>query len=344
MLSLRTHKQSWLALFVFTPLFALLFQYRILSLLKRLGANVTPIGTKFPLVLDFQTAPQWLLPIYHTVDYLNAIWFTTILGLFIAGAAAAFLPRLVQSRLKGNGMGQIFVGMLFGLPSMFCSCCSVGAATGLRKAGASLGPTLAYFVTAPMLNLVVILLAFELLPLKLALARLILGFAAAIGVTYVVARLVHESGAEVFPAAVAQDDQTSKEMLTCWLRHTWDITKTVIPLLLVGLLVIGMFKTILPFETIARQFGDGWLPTLVASAIGTILMAPTFTEVLWVQEFTRQGMGMGPAVALLATLPAVSFPSLWVLGRVLKSYKAVAYLAILIFGLGLIGGMLFSAI
>ncbi len=342
MFRLQMRKQSWLVLFVFTSLFALLFQYRILSLLKRLGADVTPIGTRFPIVLDFHHAPQWLLPFYHTLDYLNAVWFTTILGLFIAGAAVAFLPKLLQNRLRGNGLAQQLTGMVLGLPNMFCSCCAASAFAGLRKAGASLGPALTFFVTAPALNLVVILLAFELLPLKLAVARLVLGLVASIGAAYAVTKLVPVEDEPVPSASRIQDEEPMDEMLRRWLAHTWDITKTVIPLLLVGLLLIGLFKTVFSFETIARQLGNGLLPIALASAVGTILMVPTFTEVLWVGEFMRQGMGIGPAAALLITLPAVSFPSLWVLGKVVKSYKAAAFLAIFILGLGMISGIAFS--
>lgn len=342
MFRLRMRKQSWLVLFVFTSLFALLFQYRILSLLKRLGADVTPIGTRFPIVLDFNHAPQWLLPFYHTLDYLNAVWFTTILGLFIAGAVVAFLPKLLQNRLKGNGLAQQLTGMVLGLPNMLCSCCAASTFAGLRKAGASLGPALTFFVTAPALNLVVILLAFELLPLKLAVARLVLGLVASIGAAYVVTKLVPVEDEPVPSSSRIQDEEPMDEMLRRWLGHTWDIAKAVIPLLLVGLLLIGLFKTFFSFETIAKHLGNGLLPIALASAVGTILMVPTFTEVLWVGEFMRQGMGIGPAAALLITLPAVSFPSLWVLGKVLKSYKVAAFLAIFILGLGMISGIAFS--
>lgn len=342
MFRLRMRKQSGLVLFVFTSLFALLFQYRILSLLKRLGADVTPIGTRFPIVLDFHHAPQWLLPFYHTLDYLNAVWFTTILGLFIAGAAVAFLPNLLQNRLKGNGLAQQLAGMVLGLPNMLCSCCAAGAFAGLRKAGASLGPALTFFVTAPALNLVVILLAFELLPLKLAVARLVLGLVASIGAAYAVAKLVPVEDEPVPSSSRIQDEEPMAEMLRRWLGHTWDIAKAVIPLLLVGILLIGLFKTLFSFETIAMHLGNGLLPIALASAVGTILMVPTFTEVLWVGEFMRQGMGIGPAAALLITLPAVSFPSLWVLGKVVKSYKAAAFLAIFILGLGMVSGIAFS--
>ena len=55
-------------------------------------------------------------------------------------------------------------------------------------------------------------------------------------------------------------------------------------------------------------------------------------------------MGMGPASALLVTLPAVSFPSLWVLGRPFGSYRLAVSLGVSILLLGFAGGMLFSMI
>ncbi len=342
MFRLLMRKQSGFLLFVFTSLFALLFQYRILSLLKRLGADVTPIGTRFPIVLDFHQAPQWVLPFYHTLDYLNAIWFTTILGLFIAGAVAAFLSKLLPDRLKGNGLPQQLTGMVLGLPNMLCSCCAASTFAGLRKAGVSMGPALTFFITAPALNLVVIILAFEMLPLKLAVARLVMGLVASIGAAYAVTKLVPVKDEPVPPSSLIQDEESMDEMLRRWLSHTWDIAKGVIPLLLVGLPLIGLFKTVFSFEAIARHLGNGLLPIALASTVGTILMVPTFTEVLWVSEFMKQGMGTGPAAALLITLPAVSLPSLWVLGEVLKSYKAAVFLAIFVSGLGMISGIVFS--
>lgn len=337
------NKKLWLTLSVFTMLFTLLFQYRILSLLKKLGANLTPIGTKFPITLDFNAAPGWLLPIYHTLDYLNIVWFTTLLGLFIAGAMVTLIPGLIQTCLKGKGLTQHFTGMVFGLPNMLCTCCAAGTVTGLRRGGAGLGASLAFFVTAPALNIVVLILAFDLLPLKLAFARLIMGLIAAFGVTYVVAKLVPEkSGLAPGMETVSQRDESLLEIIRSWMRNTWNISKIVVPVLVLGILMIGIFKTVLPFEVIAKHLGNSLLATFLASAAGTILMVPTFTEVLWVAEFTQKGMGIGPAVALLVTLPAVSLPSLLVLGKVLKSYKVAVYLGISILILGMLGGFVFS--
>lgn len=345
MSTLQIHKKTGVALFVFTVLFALLFQYRFLSLLKRLGANITPIGNKFPIVLDFQNAPQWLVPFYYTLDYLNAVWFTTVLGLLIAGAVVAFVAGLAHSRLKENGLRLHFAGVLLGLPNMLCTCCATSVLTGLRKAGAGLGLSLAFFIAAPALNIVVILLAFELLPLKLAVARTLLGLVAAVGVTYTVAKLFPGVVAEeIEPTPGGRGEESITDMLRRWLNHVWDITKVVIPTLFLGIFIISLFRTVLPFDMVAKHLGDGLLPTLLASIVGTILMVPTFTEVLWVGELTRQGMGMGPAVALLITLPAVSFPSLWVLAKVFRSYRVAVFLGIFILVLGLVSGTAFAMI
>ncbi len=340
----RSSSHIILAVLVFTLLFALLFQYRILSLAKRLGASVNPIGTKLPITFDIAHASVWLAPIYQTVDYLNTVWFTTVLGLFIAGATAAFLTPYL-SRLRGDGLKPQLLGAALGLPNMFCTCCAAGTVAGLRQAKAGAGPALAFFVASPALNMVVLILAFEMLPLKLAVARVVLGLVAAVLVTGLVARLAPDKAtpAVAGPANFAVTPPPVRFPLT-WLRCTWDITKHILPLLILGLFIVSILKTLLPFEVIAKQFGPGLGSTLLAASIGTVLMVPTFTEVVWAKEFIGQGMAVAPAVALLITLPAVSFPSLWVLGKVFRSYKMAVYLGLSIILLGVLGGLVVSAI
>ena len=340
----EARRTVWVAAGVFGFLFALLFQYRILSLLKKLGMAVTPFGARFPLVLDFQHAPQWALPFLYTLDYLNAVWSATLIGLFLGGALQTFLPGLVRGRLSGKGIRQQVFAMLLGLPHMLCSCCAVGAASGLRRAGAGSAAALTFFVAAPTLNLVSLILAFQMLPLKLALARALLGLVAVLGAGYLTVRLA--PGEQETPSSAAEASPASSvpEMLWSWLRHTGQLARTVLPVLLAGFLLIGLVRTLLPVETWAPRLGNGVVPTVLAALVGTVLMIPTFTEVIWVSEFTRHGMGVGPAVALLITLPSVSLPSLWALGRSLKSYRAAVCLGMLVLALGIAGGLLLSLI
>ena len=143
-------------------------------------------------------------------------------------------------------------------------------------------------MTAPSLNFVVILLAFQLLPLELAIARTVLGLAAAVGVTYALAKLF-PGVATVAPDPMAGEvgARSLRQALGIWLSHTWEVTKSTVPLLVLGIFVISLLKVFLPLEAMIKSLGDGAVPTFLASLLGTVLMVPTFTEVLWVQEFTR---------------------------------------------------------
>lgn len=350
-INLQSRNRFVAASVAFTLIFVLLFQYRIASFFNKLGANITPLGSKFPVAFDYTTTSAWFHPFFFTLEYLNDVWFNTLLGLLIAGAVAAFLPNFAQRYLRGNSFGRHLAGVAFGLPNMLCSCCAACALPGLRKAGAGLGPIVSFFITAPALNIVTIILAFELLPWPLAVARLLLGVGAAIGIPYAVTRLcpeVTEAHFEPHQQGSSHRTQAAESSVTSlfysWMQHTWHAATFVLPMLVLGIFFIGIIKTVTPFSVIAQYGSSGWMPTFLASVVGTILMVPTFTEVLWVKELTQHGLGMGPAAALLITLPAASLPSLWVLGRVCRSYRVALLLGFFIFLLGFVAGIILGAI
>ena len=241
----------------------------------------------------------------------------------------------------GPRWAQVGAGTLLGLPNLFCSCCAVSVAAGLQRAGAAPGTMLSFFLAAPSLNVVVILLAFEMLPLKLAVARLVLGAAAVILPAIILAKQTFTGEAKPIPASPVERESAAA-LLGEWLKQTGLVAKTVFPFLLSGIVIVSIVKTLLPLEAIAIQLSDGLLSTVGAAALGTFIMVPTFTEVLWVSEGLKHGLGTGPAVALLTTLPAVSFPSLWALGKVTGSYRTAAILGLIIFLLGAGGGLVFS--
>lgn len=335
------------AVSAFAFIFALLFQYRILSLLKTLGADITPLGGKFPIILDYVGSPLWMRPFFYTLEYFNAVWFNTLLGLLVAGAVAAFLPEFASRYLRGNQFSQHVLGAVLGIPNMLCSCCAACALPGLRKAGAGLGSTLSFFVSAPALNIVSIILAFKLLPWPLALARLLTGVIAAIGLTYVVTKLYPDTESTQFDSQQTGSafqnpavETSAIHLLQSWIGHTGQAALAALPILALGIFIIGILKTVLPFDVIAGQLGNDFVSVFLAALIGTVLMVPTFAEVLWVKELLQYGAAIGPVMALLVTLPAVSFPSLWVLGRVYGSYRAALSLGLLILLLGFVAGIL----
>ena len=74
-----------------------------------------------------------------------------------------------------------------------------------------------------------------------------------------------------------------------------------------------------------------------------LFVIPTAGEVPIIQAMLSFGMGVGPAGALLMTLPPISVPSLAMLARSFKPYM-LAIVAILVVVFGIASGLLAVAL
>ena len=344
----RAHlkSQTWLrtaiAALVLLALFAWLWQFRAAALLRHETAG--RVVSRAPLVAT-EGAPAWLVPLYSTLNYLNMTWETTLAALLIAGTLQTFLSAPLLRVLKTQtGWRAYLAGIAFGIPNLFCTCCAAPVFASLYQKGTSLGTALATFITAPSLNFAVVLLALALLPPQLALARIGLGLVAVFAVPYLAAKI---SGAAPPPLVDTRpEDQPTDwvEIGRAWVHNIWELTRLALPLLIFGYLLIGILQVLVPLGSLAPILGNGLAPIVIAALIGTIIMVPTFSEIALVTALVPLGMGVGPAVALLITAPAVSLPSLIVVGRVTRSWRIPLALAVLIFLLGAAGGLIFSMI
>ncbi|MFN3781442.1 MAG: permease, partial [Candidatus Kapaibacteriota bacterium] len=100
------------------------------------------------------------------------------------------------------------------------------------------------------------------------------------------------------------------EQLKAWLSSTWDFSKQIVPLLLVGVLIAGFAlgrpdnEGIIPSTWIANLVGGNSIfSNLFASVVGAFIYFATLTEVPIVQGLLGSGMGKGPALALLLAGP-----------------------------------------
>jgi uncharacterized membrane protein YraQ (UPF0718 family) len=120
-----------------------------------------------------------------------------------------------------------------------------------------------------------------------------------------------------------------RDEVTEWGWETWDLTKKIFPILIVGTFALGMLAYFLPPETFSPFFGTNSLQsTLLASIVGTILYMPTLLEVPVIGTtfgYTSGVMAGGPALALLLSGPSVSLPSLLVISKVMGPKKTVVY-------------------
>lgn len=141
----------------------------------------------------------------------------------------------------------------------------------------------------------------------------------------------------VVTAGYALKVKTRKALLE-WLKETWWFVRIILPLLLIGVFIVGVVGAILPEPLIRKWLGGSSVTaSFFATMIGAISYFATMTEAPFVDTLMKLGMGKGPALALLLTGPGLSLPNMLAIIRVFGFKKAFVYTATLIV-LGTISG------
>lgn len=133
-----------------------------------------------------------------------------------------------------------------------------------------------------------------------------------------------------------------------WMSQSWRLTKQILPLLAAGIVIAGLLmgstegSGLVPAEWIATAVGgESWIANLLASVAAAMMYFATLTEVPILQGLLANGMGDGPALALLLAGPAVSLPNLLVIRSILGNKRTMAYLGLVII-MATISGWLFG--
>jgi len=135
-----------------------------------------------------------------------------------------------------------------------------------------------------------------------------------------------------------------------WFSSTWEFTKQILPLLLFGVVVAGLLlarpghEGLIPSEWISKLVGGNSIwANFFASIVGAFMYFATLTEVPILQGLMGNGMGKGPALALLLAGPALSLPNMLVIRSVMGTKKTVVFVSLVIF-MATITGVIFGAI
>ena len=122
-----------------------------------------------------------------------------------------------------------------------------------------------------------------------------------------------------------------------WFDQAWGYTKQITPLLLGGVLVAGLllgrpgFEGLIPSAWISESVGGNSLgANLFASLAGALMYFATLTEIPILQGLIGNGMGPGPALALLLAGPALSLPNMLVISSVIGPKKTATYVMLVV--------------
>ncbi len=123
-----------------------------------------------------------------------------------------------------------------------------------------------------------------------------------------------------------------KETTNKWLEETWIFSKTILPLLFIGVFVAGFIMPLIPNQIVENIVGQNTLiGNFIGSIFGAFMYFSTLTEIPIVQGLIDKGMHLGPALALLLAGPSLSLPNLLVIRKVLGNKKTITYLVLVIF-------------
>ncbi|UCG28799.1 MAG: permease, partial [Bacteroidales bacterium] len=135
-----------------------------------------------------------------------------------------------------------------------------------------------------------------------------------------------------------------------WLYETWGFAKQILPLLGAGILIAGILlgtadgEGLIPDKWVSSLVGGNSLfSNFFASIFGAFMYFATLTEVPIIEGLIRNGMGQGPALALLLAGPALSIPNMLVIRSIIGTKKTIVYI-ILVSVMATISGMIYGVL
>ncbi len=136
-----------------------------------------------------------------------------------------------------------------------------------------------------------------------------------------------------------------------WMSSTWGFAKQILPLLGIGVLIAGFLlgspeggQGAIPNRWIASLVGgNSLLSNFFASIVGAFMYFATLTEVPILQGLIANGMGKGPALALLLAGPALSLPNMLVIRSVIGTRKTIVFVTLVVV-MATVTGIIFGAL
>lgn len=292
-------------------------------------------------------APSLDAALGYAMAYGKAIWQAMVLGLLLGSGVQALLPPQWIVKVFGrSGFGSVLAGGLLSIPGMMCTCCAAPVVAGLRARSASPGSAIAFWLGNSILNPATLIFMGFVLGWNWTALRLVLGLLMVFGLGYLLNRTVTSQEASSAQFELNQMASTDANSLTAtfqrWMTILGKMALRLIPEYIILVLILGAIRAFL-FPHIGPEISNhlGWI--VFFAVAGTLFVIPTAGEVPIIQAMLALGIGVGPAGALLMTLPPVSVPSIAMLYRSFKP-RLLLIVAGTVIAFGVVSGLLTVAL
>jgi uncharacterized membrane protein YraQ (UPF0718 family) len=184
----------------------------------------------------------------------------------------------------------------------------------MRQSRASIGSVVSWWLSNPILNPATLVFMGFVLGWGWALFRVVFGIAMVLGIAYLAERYAEPAETESLNQSLPPEiDASTDSIFLRWVKEFTTLGIRLLPEYMVLVLLLGAARAWL-FPIFGADDSMIWIVAMALA--GTLFVIPTAGEVPIVQAMLALGMGAGPAAALIMTLPAISLPSLVMLGSV----------------------------
>ncbi len=258
---------------------------------------------------------------------------------------------------KNRGVGY-FLGSLFGAITPFCSCSSIPLFMGFVSARIPIGVTIAFLITSPLINEVVVIMLGSILGFKFTLMYIIIGMLLGILAGVILDMCKAHRWLQPFLAkAYQQDENTSTQVthdiqtiaMTYKDRHefaaneTSAIVKRIWKWVIIGVGLGAFIHGFVPAQWFEQNLANGewWtVPLATLSAIPIYTNASGVVPIM--ASLIDKGMPLGTTLAFCMGAVAVSLPEFMMLKQVMQ-YRLLGVIAGYLFVAISITGWLFNA-
>ena len=242
-----------------------------------------------------RSAPTWWQGAGDfTVAYTLAVWKALIVGLLIAAAVDALLPKrwLRDVLTRRSRWGGPVVAGVASLPSMMCTCCTAPVAVSLRRSGVPASAAVAYWLGNPVLNPADLVFLALVGPWQWVAVRLAVGAMLVVGAGVLVAGWVAAERSRgrgstppvvtAGPVGLEEDVQLDHQpgataAVRRYVISVARLTVTLLPEYAVVVFAVGAAAHVLPSD--AGWLSRGVLGLIVLAVVATLMVIPTGGEI-----------------------------------------------------------------
>ena len=351
-------------LLLYTAIVAIYFwtssRYPDLSAKAVLGEHAAMSNLGFAPIINIDDSFSfWQKVFAETINWINTNKKGMSFSFFIGASFLTFMPLLRRKRFKYGFTNSLF-GMALGAPLGICVNCAAPIARSLHAAGSSLQTSLAALISSPTLNIVVITMAFSVLPFYLVAMKLAFTFLFILVIIPLACRYLfyQEASAQdssefceienVIDSTLNKEQDTWKGaaswFIKTYLKNFLFLLKIALPLMFLAGFLGSLLTFILPWSGLQSINNDLDLTTMLGvlvglSIFGAFLPSPMAFDVIISSVLLQSGVPVQYVAVFLFTLGSFSIYAFFIIWRSV-SFRLAAFLFATTSILGIAAGLL----